>query len=104
MLGEWDRIFFQLVVLPGSLAWDDFRVKFRTPLPLFNYVLECTKESVKFPSERNPNGGHEPHPLCLTLDAYLRYLATCVSMCMIVSALFYIAFIIIILGLRQVLK
>ena len=39
MYGEWGRIFFKPVLLPGSLAWDDFRVKFRTPLPLFNYIL-----------------------------------------------------------------
>ncbi len=76
MAGEWGRIFFTPVVLPGSLAWDEFRSKFRTPLPLFNYILECTKESGKFPFERPPTGGNEPQPLCLKLAAYLRYLAT----------------------------
>jgi len=81
MDGEWGRIFFIPVVLPGSLAWDDFRLKFRTPLPLFNYILECTKESGKFPFEAPPTGGHEPQPLCLKLAAYLRYLATSVCTC-----------------------
>jgi hypothetical protein len=48
MDGEWGRIFFKPVVLQGSLAWDDFHVKFLTHFPLFNYITECTKESGKF--------------------------------------------------------
>ncbi len=79
---EWGRIFLKHEVLPGSLAWDDFLMKIRTPLPLFKYILECTtKESGKFPFEGPPNGGHESHPLCMKLAAYLRYLATSVCVC-----------------------
>jgi hypothetical protein len=83
MDGEWGRIFFKHEVLPGSLAWGDFRMKFRTPLSMFNYILVCSKESGKYPFESPLNGGHEPHPLCLKLAAYIRYLATsvCVDGC-----------------------
>ncbi len=82
MDGEWGRIFFKPVVLPCSLAWDDFRVKFRTPFLLFHYILQCTKESGKFPYEGNPSKWHEPQKICLKLAAYMRYLATCVFMCL----------------------
>jgi hypothetical protein len=79
MDGEWGRIFFKLEVFPGSLAWDDFRVKFCTPLPLINYILEWTKESGKFSHEGSSTRGYESHMLCLQLSAYLRYHATCLS-------------------------
>ena len=46
--GEWGRIFFQPIGLPGSLAWDDFCVKFRTPLPLFTTSLIAQKSLASF--------------------------------------------------------
>ncbi len=54
MEGEWGRVFFRpgLVLLPESLACDDFRNKFWTPIPMFKWILECTKESKKFPFEK----------------------------------------------------
>ncbi len=42
---------------------------------MFNWIVECTKESINFPFEAPPNGGQEPQPLCLKIAAYLRYLA-----------------------------
>ncbi len=59
-----------------SLAWDDFREKFRVPVPLFNWILHAAKESGKFPNETPKSGGHDPQPLCLKIAAYFRYLAT----------------------------
>jgi hypothetical protein len=60
MDGEWGRIFFRpgQVLLPTSLAWDDFRNKFRTPFPMFNLILERTRESGKFAFEAPATGGH----------------------------------------------
>jgi hypothetical protein len=76
MDGEWGRIYFIPAAAPGSLAWDDFIDKFRVPLPMFNWIMQCTKDSGKFPFEAPPTRGHEPQPLCLKLAAYFRYLAT----------------------------
>ncbi len=45
-------------------------------MPMFNWILECTKKYGKFPFEAPVKGGHEPQPLCLKLAAYFRYLAT----------------------------
>ena len=77
MDGEWGRIFFKpgLVLLPDSLAWDDFREKFRVPFPMFNWILDAVKESGKFSYQVPENGGNDPQPLCMKLVAYMRYLA-----------------------------
>jgi hypothetical protein len=60
----------------GSLAWDDFREKFRVPVLLFNWILHAAKKSGKFPNETPESSGHDPHPLCPKIAAYFRYLAT----------------------------
>jgi len=71
-------IFFYPDALPilGSLAWDDFREKFRVPVHLFKWILHVAKESGKFPYETPESGGSDQQPLCLKIAAYFRYLAT----------------------------
>ena len=58
MDGEWGRFFFNpdAPPIPGSLAWDDFREKFRVPFPLFKWILHAAKESGKFPYETPESG------------------------------------------------
>ena len=57
----------------GEMAWDEFRFKFRTPWPVFNYILSETRRSGYFPDETTPGRGRRPHPLGLKVSAALRY-------------------------------
>jgi hypothetical protein len=77
MDGEWGRVYFnpQAPPRPGDRAWEDFRDKFRLPLPMFNWVLRCAREDGRFPFDPPPNGGHDPTPMCLKVAAFFRWLA-----------------------------
>ena len=57
----------------GEMAWDEFRFKFRTPWPVFTYILSETRRSGYFPDETVPSVGRRPHPLGLKVSAALRY-------------------------------
>jgi hypothetical protein len=59
----------------GHLAWDEFRLKFRTPWPLFNYVLFQTRMVCIFPDENDKKRGRKAFPLGLKVASALRYLA-----------------------------
>eukprot|EP00873_Tetraselmis_striata_P033639 jgi/Tetstr1/453903/TSEL_040822.t1 len=59
----------------GSLAWDEFRFKFRVPWPMFNWLLQRTRASKLFPDETLKKAGNPPAPLGLKLAAALRMLA-----------------------------
>eukprot|EP00873_Tetraselmis_striata_P020998 jgi/Tetstr1/441262/TSEL_029513.t1 len=61
--------------LEGSLAWDEFRFKFRVPWPMFNWLLQQTRASKLFPDETLKKAGNPPAPLGLKLAAALRMLA-----------------------------
>ena len=71
----WAKRFLLNRPLPGSLAWDEFRRKFRTPYPMFAWLLSEARASAKFPDETIRKAGQQPAPLGLQLAACLRYLA-----------------------------
>eukprot|EP00873_Tetraselmis_striata_P012541 jgi/Tetstr1/432805/TSEL_022157.t1 len=48
--------------LEGSLAWDEFRFKFRVPWPMFNWLLQRTRASKHFPDETLKKDGNPPAP------------------------------------------
>lgn len=74
-MAYWNRRYFQNPPREGSLAWDEFRLKFRTPWPIFNWLLEETRRSGDFPDELKRNRGRQPAPLGLKVAVALRYLA-----------------------------
>ena len=49
----------------ASMAWDHFRLKFRVPWPMFNWLMDETWRSQIFPDELAPvtRGGRKPFPL-----------------------------------------
>mmetsp|Transcript_17770 Transcript_17770/g.49723 ORF Transcript_17770/g.49723 Transcript_17770/m.49723 type:complete len:177 (-) Transcript_17770:17-547(-) len=58
-----------------SLAWGEFLFKFRTPYPLFTWLLDSTRASKRFPDEPECKPGAKPAPLGFKLAASLRYVA-----------------------------
>ncbi len=77
MDGRSGREYFNLSAPPrlGERAWEDFRYKFRLPLPMFNWILRCAKEDGRFPFHRPLRGGHDPASMCLKAAAFFRWLA-----------------------------
>ena len=77
---DWKTSYFwqRFMVSPpreGQLAWDEFRLKFRTPWPVFNYIVAETRRVGIFPDETVRKQGRKPFPLGLKVAAALRYLA-----------------------------
>ena len=42
---------------------------------MFNWIMECAREDVRFPFDPPLGGGHEPTPMCLKVSVYFRWLA-----------------------------
>lgn len=71
----WWQRYFSAPMIEGTLAWEGFRDKFRTPWPMFNWLLDEARRSDLFPDEANPKPGNPPMPLGLKVASCLRYLA-----------------------------
>ena len=82
---DWKTSYFwqRFLVSPpreGQMAWDEFRLKFRTPWPVFNYIVAETRRGGVFPDELIVKKGRKPFPLGLKVAYALRYLALGVPM------------------------
>ena len=71
----WWRRYLETPPQPCSLEWSEFRKKFRVPYPMFEELVERTRNSGLFPNELARKRGRPPAPLALKVAAALRYLA-----------------------------